>query len=186
MYLTPIVEAMRDNLSIEITYQAFWRDSPYTLEVCPYCIKVFKQRWYVIAYNPLKERILIYALDRIKKLSITDKIFMLPKDFDGELFFTDCFGIVAGDGHKAENVLIKVNKIQDRYIRALPLHHSQKEIENSSDYTVFSYYIRSSFDFRQELFSHGSEIEVLEPKWFRDEIAEIISKQHNIYLSEKK
>jgi hypothetical protein len=185
MFLTPIIEAMRDSLSIEITYQTFWHDSPYTIEVYPYCIKVFKQRWYVIAYNPGKERILIYALDRIKNISITDKTFQLPKDFDGESFFSDCFGIVAGDGHKAENVLIKVNKIQDSYIRALPLHHSQKEIENTSDYAVFSYHIRPSFDFRQELLSHGSEVEVLEPKWFRDEIAGIISEQHSIYQNEK-
>ena len=181
MYLTPIIEAMRDSSSIEITYQTFQRDSPYIVEIYPYCIKVFKQRWYVIAYNPGKERILIYALDRIKNISITDKSFQLPKDFDGELFFTDCFGIVAGDGHKAENVSIKVNKIQGNYIRALPLHHSQKEIENTPDYAVFRYHIRPSFDFRQELLSHGSEVEVLEPKWLRDEIAEIISEQHNIY-----
>lgn len=185
MFLTPIIEAMRDSLSIEVTHQTFGHDSPDTAEIYPYCIKVFKRRWYVIAYNPRKERILIYALDRIKNISVTDKVFQLPKDFDGELFFADCFGIVAGDGRKAENVLIKVNKIQDSYIRALPLHHSQKEVENTPDYVVFSYHIRPTFDFRQELLSHGAEVEILEPKWFRDEIAEIISEQHNIYQKER-
>ena len=98
----------------------------------------------------------------------------------------DSFGIVAGDGHKTENVLIKVYKIQDSYIRALPLHHSQKEVESTSDYTIFSYHIKPSFDFRQELLSHGSEVEVLSPKWFRDEIAEIISAQYDVYQSSKK
>lgn len=181
MYLTPIIEAMRDSLSIEITYQSFGNASPHTFEVYPYCIKVFKQRWYVIAYNPWKERILIYSLDRIKNISITDKTFQLPKDFDGESFFSDCFGIVLEDRHNAENVLIKVNDIQACYIRALPLHHSQKEIESNSDYSVFSYHIRPSYDFRQELLSHGTNIEVLEPQWFRDEIAEIIAEQYNIY-----
>jgi len=185
IFLTSIIEAMRDSVSIEIAYQTFWHDSPYTVEIYPYCIKVFKQRWYVIAYNTWKECMLIYALDRIKNISVTDNTFQLPKDFDGELFFADCFGIVAGDECKAENVLIKVNKIQDSYIRALPLHHSQKEIESTPDYTVFSYQIKPTFDFRQELLSHGSEVEVLEPKWLRDEIAEIISQQYTIYQKER-
>ncbi|MDH8702494.1 hypothetical protein M2138_001860 [Dysgonomonadaceae bacterium PH5-43] len=181
IYLTPIIEAMRDSLSLEITYQSFWRDTANSYEIYPYCIKVFKQRWYLIGYSPYKDDILIYALDRIKHIHISDNKFKLPKEFDGEDFFNDCFGIVAGDGHKTENVLIKVYKIQDSYIKALPLHHSQKEVESTSEYTIFSYFIKPSFDFRQELLSHGSDIEVLEPKWFRDEIAEIISNMYNVY-----
>ena len=140
MLLTSIIEAMRDSLSIEVTYQSFWRDTPNTFEIHPYCIKVFKQRWYVIGYSPYKESVLIYALDRIKHIHINENKFQLPKNFDGEAFFMDSFGIVAGDGHKTENVLIKVYKIQDSYIRALPLHHSQKEVESTSDYTIFSYH----------------------------------------------
>ncbi|NDW11930.1 WYL domain-containing protein [Bacteroides sp. 214] len=181
MHLTPIIEAMRDSLSIELTHQSFWRDTPSTFEISPYCIKVFKQRWYVIGSNPDRDDVFIYALDRIKHIRITENKFQLPKDFDGEAFFADCFGIVAGDGHEVENVLIKVYKIQDSYIRTLPLHHSQKEVENTPEYTIFSYRIKPSFDFRQELLSHGADVEVLSPKWFRDEFAEIISQQHSFY-----
>ncbi|MFV0366801.1 MAG: helix-turn-helix transcriptional regulator [Mangrovibacterium sp.] len=123
----------------------------------------------------------MYALDRIKHIHINENKFQLPKNFDGEAFFMDSFGIIAGDGHKTENVLIKVYKIQDSYIRTLPLHHSQKEVESTSDYTIFSDHIKPSVDFLQELLSHGSDIEVLEPKWFRDEIAAVISAQHKVY-----
>lgn len=185
MYLTSIIEAMRDNLSLEMTYQSFWRDAPNIFEIYPYCIKVFKQRWYVIGYSPYKDCILIYALDRIRHIRISQNNFQLPKNFDGETFFTDCFGIVAGNELQTEDVLIKVYKIQDSYIRALPLHHSQKEVENTSDYTIFSYHIKPSFDFRQELLSHGSEIEVLSPAWFRDEIVEIISEQYAVYQKKR-
>ena len=185
MYLTLVIEAMRDSLSIEITYQNFWIDTPYTFDVYPYCIKVFKQRWYLIAFSPNKSQILIYALDRIKKMSINNVKFSLPNDFDGDTFFADCFGIIEGEGKKAENVLLKVNKNQASYIRSLPLHHSQKETENNPDYSIFSYYIKPTFDFRQELLSHGAEVEVLAPKWFRDEIAAVISEQYNAYLNEK-
>lgn len=180
-YLTPIIEAMRDGLVIELMYQSFWQDEPTVYEVYPYCIKVFKQRWYLIAYNPKEKDIYIYALDRIKKLAITDNRFHLPGDFDGETFFADCFGIIARDNTKPERVVIKVYNNQDRYIRALPLHHSQNEEENNPEYTIFSYYIRPTYDFRQELLSHGANVEVLLPKWFRKEIADVIAEQHNVY-----
>jgi predicted DNA-binding transcriptional regulator YafY len=65
-----IIEAMRDSLSLEMTYQSFWRDTLYTFEIQPYCIKIFKQRWYVIAYSPYKQQIFIYALDRIKNIRL--------------------------------------------------------------------------------------------------------------------
>jgi hypothetical protein len=182
-FLTPIIEAMRDGLVIEITHQSFWRSEPATFEVHPYCIKIFRQRWYLIAYNPYVKLILIYGLDRIKNIVITDSRFRLPADFDAETFFADCFGIIALDETKAEKVLIKAYKNQDSYIKALPLHHSQKEEETTPDYAVFSYYIRPTYDFRQELLSHGADVEVLSPGWFRNEIAEIVAKQAGIYHS---
>lgn len=186
MHLTTIIEAMRDSSILEMTYQSFWRKAPSTFEVYPYCIKVFKQRWYVIGNNPSKNQIFIYALDRIKNIQICDKKFQLPKDFDGETHFADCFGIVADDGHEAEDVLIKVYKKQNNYIRALPLHHSQQEVENTPEYTIFSYLIKPTYDFRQELLSHGAKVEVLSPTWFRNEISEIISVQYDVYQRDKK
>ena len=180
-YLTPIIEAMRDSLAIKLTYQSFWRNEPSTFEIQPYCVKIFKQRWYLIGYSPYKEQVFIYALDRIKNLTITEQKFHLPGNFDGEVFFSECFGIIAGEDINPERVMIKVYNNQDRYIRALPLHHSQKEEEVTSDYTTFSYYLRPTFDFMQELLSHGANVEALSPKWFREEIAKIVAQQYNVY-----
>lgn len=181
-YLTPIIEAMRDNLSIEISYQSFWHDRPYIFEIQPFCVKVFKQRWYVVAYNPEKERLLIYALDRIKGMAVTGNTFVLPPDFDGSTFFSDSFGVIIEDDKKVEIVLVKVYKNQDNYIKSLPLHTSQEEIENAADYTIFSYWIKPTADFLRELLSHGSCVEVLSPQWFRDKIKKTITSMNEKYI----
>ncbi|MDL2228366.1 WYL domain-containing protein [Odoribacter sp. OttesenSCG-928-L07] len=181
MYLIPIIEAMRDNLSLEITYQNFHGAPMATFEIFPYCVKVFKQRWYVVAYNPEKKNIAIYSLDRIKEMTTINNPYVMPEDFDGEEFFRDCFGIIAFDDTIVENVILKVWKNQDNYIRALPLHHSQKEIESTDEYSVFSYHIRPTFDFLQEILSHGDLVEVLEPVSLREEVANIIASLTKIY-----
>jgi len=70
-----------------------------------------------------------------------------------------------------------VDADQAKYLRALPLHHSQKEVETNDRHSTFTYYIKPTFDFMQELLSHGADVEVLCPAWFRKEIKVSIPNQ---------
>lgn len=180
-FLTPIIEAMRDGVLLEMTYQGYWSDVPKTFQLEPYCVKVFKQRWYVVGRNPCYEEPRIYALDRVQALDPTTEKFKMPKSFDPEAFFSESFGVIVGDGCEAEEVQIKVRGAQVSYIRALPLHHSQEEVKIEHDFSIFRYYIKPSFDFKQELLSHGAAVEVLEPKWVRDEMAEDVREMSTHY-----
>jgi len=180
-YLTPIIEAMRDELTMEMTYQSFWRDEPTTFEIEPYCVKVFKQRWYVVARSLYYDAIRIYSLDRIHHLRITETPFKLPKDFCPETYFDHAFGIIVDEGIQPCVVQLKVFGKQRRYLQTLPLHHSQQESEITDNDSVFSYYLSPTFDFRQELLSHGSNIEVLSPEWFREEMMETVRNMNHLY-----
>jgi len=180
-YLTPIIEAMRDNISVEITYQGYWQDKPNTFEIEPYCVKVFKQRWYVIANNPYFESIRIYSLDRISGLRTTDISFDYPKSFNPQDFFIDNFGIIVDENCRIEKISIKANKDKRKYLRALPLHHSQEEVEANTEYSVFQYMLSPTYDFIQELLSHGADIEVIEPESLRNNICDIVRNLHITY-----
>lgn len=169
-FLTPVIEAMRDGMSIEIKYKSFWRQDEYTTEVEPYFVKVFKQRWYLIARNKIKDAIRIYALDRIRALSQTGNAFVMPKDFSPEEYFYNSFGIISQDNCLPEIVELKVYGMQKEYFRTLPLHHSQEEVENADGYSIFRYYLSPTYDFIQEILSHGCEVEVLSPQHLRDEV----------------
>ena len=93
-YLPVILEALKKNLVLEMTYQSFTRDEANTFEVEPYCLKAFKQRWYLVARSPYYDKVMIYALDRVNQLELTDKGFKYPKDFIPENYFKQCFGII--------------------------------------------------------------------------------------------
>ena len=180
-FLTPIIEAMRDNLVLHFSYQSYWWNEPKEIEAEPYCVKVFKLRWYVVAYNRLKKGLRIYALDRICELQISETLFKYPKDFDPEAYFDASFGIIVDEEYDIETVRIKVYNNQDKYLQALPLHHTQKEVETTECYSVFEYFLRPTYDFQQELLSHGSSIEVLSPLWLRDEFKEQTKQMQEIY-----
>ena len=182
-YLTPIIEAMRDELTLEMTYQSFWRDEPTTFEIEPYCIKIFKQRWYVVARSLYYDTIRIYSLDRIHNLRITEKTFIFPEKFCPETFFEDAFGIIVDENIEPCCVRIKAFGNRRKYLQTLPLHHSQQETEITDNDSVFSYFLSPTFDFRQELLSQGDEIEVLSPDWFRKELKEVVGNMNERYTS---
>ena len=97
----------------------------------------------------------------------------MPKEFDCEDFLKNSFGIITDDSCKPEEVLVKVFGNQVNYFRSLPLHHSQEEIEKTSDYSIFKYKISTTFDLKKELLSQGANIEVLKPLHLREEMRDI-------------
>ena len=170
-FLAPIIEALRDKTAIEMTYQGFTKDYPATFIVEPYCLKMFKQRWYVLAYSPGIDKMRVYGLDRIHAIEPTKKTYQLPDDFDAEAYFKDTYGIT-GIGEEPEEIRISIDAMQANYLRSLPLHSSQEEIERYEGYSVFRYFMVPSYEFVQELKKYGSEVEVLTPESLRAQFAE--------------
>lgn len=177
-----IIEAMKTNTQLRITYQSFNREESSTFTVHPYCIKLFKQRWYMIAYSPYYDKIMIYALDRILNIMKQDgESFVLPSDFDSEKYFYNYYGIISGTNRKVEKVKLKVVAGQANYLRTVPLHHTQEEIERNNDYSIFTLSISPEFDFYQEILWNAEDMEVLEPNWLRNEIGGIVKRMWNKY-----
>lgn len=179
-FLTTIIKAMRDGVSIMLTYRSFNQNTSSTFEVYPYCVKVFELRWYLVAYKPERNAMRIYALDRVEMAQPTEHSFNLPKDFDAAEYFADAFGIIIEE-LPVENVRVKVYGAQCNYIRKLPLHSSQSEIEKTDKYTIFEFHLRPTYDFMQELLKLGSTAEVLSPEWFRNEIISEIEQMTRRY-----
>ena len=163
-HLTTIVDAMREGVALSMTYHSFHREEPSTFEVEPYCVKLFEQRWYMLGKSEGFDELRLYALDRIKALEPTERKFTLPKKFDAEKFFADHYGIIVDDEEfDVGPVALKVDSWQSKYLRTLPLHHTQVEVERNDEYFIFEYRLCPSFDFRQKILSMGATTEVLAP-----------------------
>lgn len=182
-YLMPLIEAMRDSVSVRLVYDNFRRPdhAPFVLE--PYCVKVSKQRWYVLGRTAKGMR--TYALDRIVKFEETGEKFVFPADFDAEEYFSDSFGIYTLENVKPQRILIKVSEGQDRYFDSLPLHHSQTLVERGRGFSVYAYRLIPTFDFIQELLSHGDALEVLSPKPLRSLVAGKVAEMNAFYAGER-
>lgn len=175
-FLKPIIDAMKLSYKLKMTYRKFGQEESKTIIVEPYAIKVFKQRWYMLANNYKRPEPSIYALDRIISVQETNDRFEFPKGFDTELFFQDYYGVLCGSPDKPERIVVRAYPPFTHYLRTLPLHHSQKELQSTPEYADFEFYLRPTFDFLQELFSQVHEVEVLKPDSLRNEMKELLAK----------
>ncbi len=181
-FLAPIIEAMRDKCVLQMTYQGFGKPRPYTFPIEPYCLKMFKQRWYMLAYAPDIDKQWVYALDRIHAIELTTEKYQLPDDFDAERYFRDAYGVtVLSDKQQPEKIVISIDEDQANYLRTLPLHPSQKEIEPINGYPAFSFYLYPADEFLRELYAYGSALEVHEPKSLRNYFAQDADRVNKMY-----
>ena len=171
-YLEPILDAIKKNRFVHIKYFNYRKGETLCHYVGPLCVKLFHQRWYLVGGGWPANDDLVFCLDRIKDFRLSSHTFEYPADFQPEEFFKGCIGVIVGDGSAQEIVKLKVNPGQANYLRDLPLHESQQETERTEEYCIFVYKLRPTYDFKQELLGMGENIEVLEPRWLRSEIAE--------------
>ena len=182
-FLSTIVSAMKEGRYLYATYQGFNRAEPHSFLLAPYCLRVNLQRWYLVGKpedHPEEPEPRVYALDRMKDLVQVEKPYELPKAFKPEEFFINQYGIDRSITEPMD-IRIKVNAYDAKFLRSLPLHHSQREVEQNDQYVIFTYHIAPTYDFIMELRKFGSKLEVLAPQSLRDQFAEEAEKTANRY-----
>ena len=155
-----LIDAMKNNYIVEIEYQRYGKPSKqYTLE--PYCIRLFRQRWYLLGHFDNKFR--IFSFDRITRINITTRKFILKESFDCGKFFSEFFGVMTDLRVKPQKVILRAYGQERYYLRDLPLHHSQKIISETDKTIDFELYIRPTTDFLATIFSRAGWVEIIYP-----------------------
>ncbi len=194
-HLQKIIKAMRENRKIMITYHRYRTESSNSYSVEPYCVKLFKRRWYVLVKMERSHRdengkvmktMAVFSIDRIENIEIQKEKFKVDKDFDAAEYFGDCFGIVVSDDTPKERIILRAYGLEPYYLRDLPLHQSQKEIKVTDEYTDFELTMRPTADFMAHLMSRGEWLRVISPQWLAEEMQNWLQAALKKYKTEEK
>ena len=184
-WLNSLLDAMQKCLKINIFYQkSFDNDLTEYAHCKPFGLKLFKQRWYLIAENR-EGAMRFFSLDRIHDLEVSAESFQMPEDFDMEKLFDEAFGMYVNPEIKAERIVVKADIPQSQYLKSLPLHYSQQIIEESDDYVIFAWKLKPTYDFIQQLLTMNLHIEVLEPLSLRQQMKELMNSMLEKYKRKK-
>ena len=176
-YLQTIIQAIKANRRLLITYQRFGTAS-YEKTISPYALKLFHQRWYLLAFTG--RHYATYSLDRMLAVSLSDETFEMPEDFSPQDYFSEYFGVLTDDT-PLEHIVIRAYGRTPDYLRTLPLHASQRELSQTDEYTDFAIDIRPTADFIGQLLNHADGLEVLEPAPLRLKIRKLLEETLNRY-----
>ena len=165
--LGEMTEAMKKHVCLRMTYKKYGNAEPKVVTLEPYCIKLFKRRWYVFGrlHDAEGDSYRIYSFDRVKEIELTDLHYDLPADFSAKELFKDYYGILLSHDTEAERIVVRAYGNERFYVRDLPIHHSQQEIGAGEGYADFELRMHATSDFCSHVLSRSNQLQVLEPAW---------------------
>ena len=172
-HLNGLIHAITQKKVLSFTYQKFWENEKSSKVVMPYALKEFKNRWYLLAADYQSKNtsffLKTYGLDRISDLNISNTSFK-RENIDIEKAYKNSFGIISTLGKETQEILLKFDREQANYVKALPLHHSQTIIAENETETIFRVSLVPTYDFQREILSYGKRVQVLAPESFIQEL----------------
>lgn len=181
-WLSGLVHAITHQKIITLQYTKFWEGVSHKKVLEPYAVKEFKNRWYLLAHEKNDERYFIktFGLDRISDLEIAPSSFK-PKKYDAEKDFENSFGIISTLDETPEDIVLSFEADQGKYIKTLPLHHSQEILVDDDDEFRIKLTLVPTYDFEREILSHGSSVKIISPLSFKNHLKSEVEKMMNIF-----
>jgi len=170
-YLDVILNAIADKRCVQLDYQMFGQDS-YSIELHPYFVKEFHNRWYVVGYLADKNDLRTYALDRIQQISPCSTDYIQNSTIDPEAYFKDCIGINFMK-RDIEKVRLAFTPFQGHYVRTQHLHRSQVIVKDDDKEMIVELDIIINHELKMLIMSFGDQVNVLEPQSLAQDIAKI-------------
>lgn len=133
--LNGLLHAIQNRKTISFNYTKHWENVPQKRVLEPYALKEFKNRWYLLANEVDGKDFFLktFGLDRISDFEVSSKIFK-KQDVEIDKLFVNSFGIISTLDKIPETIVLSFDSEQGKFIKTLPIHHSQKVlIDNDLD-----------------------------------------------------
>ena len=131
---------------------------------------LFRERaWYLIAWNPLRQRFSFYRLDRIGKLCIEKKTFK-PRRFDVEDYLRGTFGAVVGE---PQRLRVRFTGLAKEIVKK-DGRLSAQEMREENNALILDKTIKGEILWLRWILGFGGEAEILEPLAMRKKAAQMM------------
>lgn len=179
-FLAQVIEATAHHKPLKVLYRAFSGREIDTV-IHPYHVKQYNNRWFLFGQIEGKERLTNFALDRIVTLTDAPGVkFIKNEKYDFEHYFDDIIGVTFNEKETKQHIRLKFSEGRYPYVKSKPIHHSQR-VEDEEQ-RIVSIDVIPNRELTQQLFSFGSDVEVLAPEHYRDLLASKIAENFKKYF----
>jgi len=179
-FLSPLMGAIRNKNYVHFEYESYISANKKPRKVIPLLLKEYRNRWYLVSYDSVKQDVITYALERMQQVEITLEVAVETIDFDVTKFFQNSIGITVTKS-LPEKIIFKADNVSSKYIVSQPFHSSQKLIKEGKNRSTFEMNVIVSEELIRQILSFGGEIEVISPTTFRNQIIKRIQQMRSSY-----
>ena len=172
-WLQPLLRAVQQRCQVQFQYHKFWDEAPAPRAVGPLLLKEFKGRWYLLAYDPARQGLRCYGLDRMRAVEIMAQRFEPPAGFSADSYYAHCFGIIRPDDELPAEIILALGPTQGQYLKSFPLHPSQRVLVDTDEEVQVQLTVYNTHDLLMELLSLGDQVRVLAPASLRAQVKQI-------------
>ncbi|MGQ9779333.1 MAG: helix-turn-helix transcriptional regulator [Bacillota bacterium] len=155
-----LAEAIAHRRTVRMVYYSLTRDATTEREVDPYHLRLEAGAWYMIGYCHLRRDLRIFAVDRIKELSLTAKTFERASEFTIRQYL----GLTGGNERGAEHVVrVAFDPVQARWIRERVWHETQKLTDTPDGGVILEVKVSGLESIKRWVLGFGRHARVLAP-----------------------
>jgi len=183
--LKEILIALSQHRKLLFSHYNFHKERSKKYEIIPLRLKEYENRWYILGKPDQIDEIWSFGIDRIDNLQIGDLHLEDLKQYKELLQkYNDIIGVSFETEDFKERIKIEliIEDIHVKYLRSLPLHHSQKidPIKEKGKQKV-TYFLIPNYEFKTQILKMGDYAEVIFPVELREEIRGMLENTLNNY-----
>jgi predicted DNA-binding transcriptional regulator YafY len=165
-FVQPLYDCIAQQQVVNITYQSFKAKQASEQAYYPYCLKEYRNRWFLLCKSTAKRMLFTLALDRMEQVEPNLKLkFQALKNINIETYFNDCIGVTRTENSRKIRVVIQLSPSLLPYVLTKPLHHSQQLLKTNNDKSaLLSIDVIHNYELERELLGFGEELKVLGPR----------------------
>jgi predicted DNA-binding transcriptional regulator YafY len=159
--LSLVQDAAVSRKTIDMVYHTMSRKKETRRRVDPYRVWFFNGTFYLIGHCHMREEVRVFALDRVKLMSVTKDSFEPPEGFSLDEFLRPSFGVFQGAPVK---VKIWFSSGVAGYIKEKIWHESQVIVTRKDGSIVFEAEVAGTEEVKFWVMGWGAHARVLEPE----------------------
>lgn len=167
--LEAVAEGWGAGRKVQIHYRSPRSGSLRKRVIAPYALEPTPSGIYVIGYDDWAKDLRTFKLDRLEMAEVMPINFVIPIQFDLEKHLASCWSIMAGE--KLIEVVLRFTPSMTSRVRERQWHSSQTLEATVDGGCILRVQVAEPREMQPWIRSWGAAVEVLEPKWLRDQIA---------------
>lgn len=167
--------AISQNCKVTFRHENYSKNTVTQYTITPLLLKEFENRWYVVGVPGDINDIRTFGIDRVMDLELKGLSRTNKMQYEERLAkFDNIIGLHYEDNSPVK-IRLLVNGVHVKYMRSLPLHHSQIiHTENEKEQYFVDFFLVPNYEFKSQILKMGPEAEVLYPNSLKQEIKEML------------